>query len=300
MILNNNKSFLLQALVWMTARLITPCAGANSDFMPQVIQPYDQNHRALLEKTPDHICISGKHVHKGKQCRPLLAGHDRDMDTGSVCVELVSTPPQLKVTFESTGDWALVRTKFWAGPSITNIPLIEDTTEVDYDEFDYFYSNYTGYKRWVATAAMTDRCGTDENDMEHFGVSMVAHAEVEQVDAYAHLVPGTQQAAYAYEHAVDGEDEWYGWFDFKVDCKCDQDNEDKTNQEMEEEEEKECPEPHHLVVQTAPERECHTIVAGGGEMSMAAGRVCVKVIDEHVLNGSFVPANGWTLTKNEL
>ena len=221
----------LLARIWILAFMAIPQVTATakkltgtSDYMPEIISPYDANHRALLEATPSHICIEGKkHKHfpnnDNRQCHPLLAGYSRDLDTGSVCVELVSDPPQLKVTFETSGDWALVRTKFWAGSSIEQVPTITGTTEIDLDDFDYYYSNYTGYKRWIATAALTERCDSTENsdeDKHHFRVSMVAHAEVEQVDAYAHMIPGTQQVAYAYDNTVDSENEWYGWFDFKV------------------------------------------------------------------------------------
>jgi hypothetical protein len=232
----------LLARIWIMAVMVVPQVIATakkhtgtSDYMPEVVSPYDANHRALQEAPPGHICIEGKkHKHfpnnDKRQCHPLLAGYSRDLDTGSVCVELVSDPPQLKVTFETSGDWALVRTKFWAGPSIEHVPIIDGTTEIDLDEFDYYYSNYTGYKRWIATAALTERCDSSksskedgdgngdngENEKNHFRVSMVAHAEVEQVDAYAHMIPGTQQVAYAYDNTVDSENEWYGWFDFKV------------------------------------------------------------------------------------
>jgi hypothetical protein len=235
----------LLARIWILAVMVVPQVTATakrrtgtSDYMPEVVSPYDADHRALLEAPPSHICIEGKrHKHfpnnDKRQCHPLLAGYSRDLDTGSVCVELVSDPPQLKVTFETSGDWALVRTKFWAGASIEHVPTIAGTTEIDLDEFDFYYSNYTGYKRWIATAALTERCDgsksskegdhsnsdNGDDDKNYFRVSMVAHAEVEQVDAYAHMIPGTQQVAYAYDNTVDSENEWYGWFDFKVSTK---------------------------------------------------------------------------------
>jgi len=152
----------------------------NADYLNHVVQPFDANHRSLLEIAPDHVCLQGKTDKKGRQCHPLLAGYSRDMDTGSVCVELVSDPPQFKVTFEGTGDWALVKSKFWAGSSIEQVPTYPDEpTEINLEDFDYFYSNYTGYKSWTATAPMTETCDADK---EHFRVSMVTHAEVEQVD----------------------------------------------------------------------------------------------------------------------
>lgn len=183
----------LMALFAAAGGVSVAAAAGNADYLPNVVQPFDANHRALLENAPDNVCLQGKTDKKGRQCHPLLAGHSRDMDTGSVCVELVSDPPQFKVTFEGTGDWALVRTKFWAGSSITQVPTYEDdTTEINLEEFDFYYSNYTGYKRWVATAPLTEQC---DSGTGHLRVSMVTHAEVEQVDAYAHLIPGTQQVS---------------------------------------------------------------------------------------------------------
>ena len=177
---------------------VVSAAIGNADYLPHVIQPFDANHRALLENAPDHVCLQGKTDQKGRQCHPLLGGYSRDMNTGSVCVELVSDPPQFKVTFEGTGDWALVRTKFWAGSSITQVPTYEDDpTEINLEEFDFYYSNYTGYKRWVATAPLTEQC---DSDTGYFRVSMVTHAEVEQVDAYAHLIPGTQQVSHSHPY----------------------------------------------------------------------------------------------------
>jgi len=75
--------------VWTASNLVVQVASAhdNADYLPSIVQPYDSNHRALLEKSPNHICIQGKKTNlheknKGKQCHQLLAGHSRDMDTG--------------------------------------------------------------------------------------------------------------------------------------------------------------------------------------------------------------------------
>jgi len=79
----------------------------------------------------------------------------------------------MKVTFESTGDWALVRTKFWAGDSITDIPKYDDATEINLEEFDYYYANYTGYKRWTATSPLTGQCSEETTQWR---TSFVAYA----------------------------------------------------------------------------------------------------------------------------
>jgi len=45
--------------VWTASNLVVQVASAhdNADYLPSIVQPYDSNHRALLEKSPNHICI---------------------------------------------------------------------------------------------------------------------------------------------------------------------------------------------------------------------------------------------------
>ena len=100
-----------------------------SDYMPEI------DSRGLQAMPPpDDICLIDPTNASGQKCLTLLAGPDHDLSVGQVCVELVggSSGDELKaqVTFETTGDWSLVRTKFWIG-DIAQVPKIDGTKEID-------------------------------------------------------------------------------------------------------------------------------------------------------------------------
>jgi len=165
-------------------------------------------------------CI-GKTAESKKRC-VNLAMSEEEVEMGNVCVEVHKDPPQLEVTYTSSGNWTLTQTDFWFDNQIAAMPA----QKVGYplvDKFPYFWCNSSGEVSWGTKFPFnaTKHCANSGS----YELSAVAHSIMEKRFENGTLDKSTKQHSFGYNMTSGDSTKFFSWFNFSIDCGCDKHSE---------------------------------------------------------------------------
>ncbi|CAB9512133.1 expressed unknown protein [Seminavis robusta] len=227
------------------------------------------------------ICIETD-GQSSKDCYDILANNS--FVAGSMCLEILNGT-QFEVSFTATQGWAFVSSEYWIGESIGDVPLDEDDS-LDIENFPYFWCNSTGVTSVVDYMEM--KWSYNCEDMGSFGLQMVAHFTVAQLQGDGSIDADSEMIAFAQEYLVQSNDQTYGWLDFVVDCACTAAS----------------PTPNipstHMCIDSddnASNNECREFLVGDTE---SLGTVCFSISDDPMnLDVTFKASEGWAFVSTE-
>ena len=169
------------------------------------------------ENPTDDLCVQTETFAR-KECHDVFSTNG-DLPAGSVCVEVSEDSEHLEVSFEATGDWALITTEFWVGDDIADVPSDQDGGDLDTESFPFFWCNSTGETSYTSKVDLkwSYLC----EDQDNFSLALVTQVTMAQVDSNGEIIEDTEFISFASEYDVA---DLYGWFDVSVVCECPDDS----------------------------------------------------------------------------
>jgi len=235
------------------------------------------------------ICIESGDEHVTEECHNLKIGEHEI--AGTVCIETVEGAEKFQITYTASTDWTLLTAEFWIGEDLSAIPM--DGTELDSENFPYFYCNSTGEDTWVFK--FENKWSYNCLNMDTFTLSSVGQATVAKIDnTTGEIDEDTETITFAHEYG-NGDENYFSWFDVKLDCLCVDICEEKPSPN----ETTYATPTSEICIETENEerKECHNVLARD---DLPAGTVCVEISnDSEYLEVHFEAGSDWTLVTTE-
>lgn len=167
---------------------------------------------AFRSSCPTRITAMGKRVKK--VCKHLITR--MGIQVGEVCVEESSESAEIDVSFTAAPYWTFVSHHMWIGDFVADVPQGNDG-QLSYESFPFYFCNSTGSTTWKTT--LPSPCKQPRR--KHHPFSIVIRSDAAQIYTLSgDVIPGTQESIFVDDHRQGAEDNWYGWFDFVVECGC--------------------------------------------------------------------------------
>ncbi|CAB9522265.1 expressed unknown protein [Seminavis robusta] len=239
-----------------------------------------------------------------KQCFNVT-GTD-ETSTGKVCAQVVGNPPTIMVTRDVSGDWVLLKSKFWYGTSAADVPK-RKSGRPDIEKFPYFWGNSSGEEFWTGSAILEN--SFDCRDASEYAIDLVAHSTYMKKFENGTLIHGSKEASFAYDHSSDSHhNDDFGWIPLKIGCKCTTQTPKLASTVLpwmysapsrsKEPYSATKPQPYCIDGDNGSGRECHNMMVGD---SATAGSLCVEAVDDsEYFEFTFQSTDEWTLLTTEL